>query len=226
MKSIIIKFLSFFNFIINTIIYISLIIILLISIYSFYDSYQIYDSVKVDDYTEEEVVNINKNIIGHIKIDDTSIDYPILQGSDNNKYLNVNYKEEYSYSGSIFMDYRNTLDDNYYIIYGHSLKAGGMFSDIKKYKDKEYFSNHLNGTIILNNNKYEIHIILISKVNAFDEVYNLNKSNNEIVNYSKRISINKIDDIDNYDKLLLLSTCSASSKNDRLVLLGFLKSSS
>ena len=65
----------------------------------------------------------------------TNIDYPILAGEDNTSYLKTDYKGDYSPAGSIFLDYRNSrsLDDDYFVVYGHNMAKGLMFSDIKKY---------------------------------------------------------------------------------------------
>src|SRR5699024_6233805 len=67
---------------------------------------------------------INEDIIGWITINDTKINYPILQAEDNDYYLDRNYKHEDSPAGSIFMDYRNDVeqDNRNTIVYGHRMK--------------------------------------------------------------------------------------------------------
>ena len=147
----------------------ALLTIIFISTYALYDSYQIYDSVKIEEYLEEivekdssskELFNINKNIVGYIKIDNTSINYPILKGKDNIEYLSKNYKDEYSFSGSIFLDYRNNnFNDSYSIVYGHNLYRGGMFSDIRKYKDESFFNKHMIGKLYTKDIIYNIRVI-------------------------------------------------------------------
>ena len=227
MKKYIIKLLLFFNLIINTIIFLILLIILLISSYALYDSYQIYESTKIEeiDIKEDIVKDVNENVKAWIKIDNTDINYPIVKGKDNMEYLNKNYKGEYSFSGSIFLDYRNNdFNDEYSIIYGHSFKKGGMFSDIKKYLNKEYFDSHLNGTLYLMDKEYSINVIMISRVKYNDEIYDLsNIDNNYIISYLMKKSVNKTKIIEKNNKLLILSTCSSTSKSDRLVLVTFLK---
>jgi sortase B len=64
---------------------------------------------------------LNSDIVGWIRIPDTDIDYPILQGSDNDYYLSRNYLGEFAVAGSIFLDYRNDFGDDFLIIYGHSM---------------------------------------------------------------------------------------------------------
>ena len=81
------------------------------------------------------------SIVGWIKVGGTDIDYPIVKGSDNDYYLNHNYKDEYNVFGAIFMDYRNKedLSDQNTIIYGHNNQRAGNFKDLHKYEDKDFF---------------------------------------------------------------------------------------
>ena len=81
----------------------------------------------------EKLKQINNNIVGWIKIDETNIDYPIVQATDNNYYLKKNIYKQTSTSGSIYLDYRNNnFNDTNTIIYGHNMKNGTMFAELKK----------------------------------------------------------------------------------------------
>ncbi|WP_112181797.1 MULTISPECIES: class B sortase [Paraliobacillus] len=87
---------------------------------------------------------INSDIIGWITIEETQIDYPILQEENNDYYLNRNYKKEESRAGSIFMDYRNDINsetNKNIILYGHRMKDGSMFGQLKKYLSEEFFES-------------------------------------------------------------------------------------
>lgn len=81
------------------------------------------------------------SIIAWIKVGGTDIDYPIVKGSDNNYYLNHNYKNEYNVFGAIFMDYRNmeNFSDQNTIIYGHNNARAGNFKDLHKYEQEGFF---------------------------------------------------------------------------------------
>ena len=222
------KYINYFLLFLNNLIIFILIIFIFISFYALYDSYQIYNSSIIDDDIKDLVSNnkvddvlytYNDKIIGYIKIDNTDINYPVMKGKDNKEYLTLNYKDEYSSSGSIFVDYRNKLSDSYIIIYGHSFKRGGMFSDIKKYSKKEYFDTHKSGKLFTKDKDYEIEIISYASVSAYDEkVYNMNKYDIEyIINKGKY----KVSDYNG--KILILSTCSPNKKTDRLILICLLK---
>ncbi len=232
------KVLKVIDKIINLFIIIFTLTILSIGIYGVYDAYQIYEKVTFSDdlkkireaksnMTFEDVKSINSDIIGWIKISNTTIDYPILQTTNNQTYLNLDYKKEYNYAGSIFLDYRNDNDfsNDYNILYGHNLSVGGMFSDIAKYDDNEYFNDHLLGVLTLPDRKYKIEVITYSIVNVNDNIpynllFNKNDSSEELLNYykEKSVFINNIEYSSN-DKLLLLSTCDNNDRNQRLVLL-------
>ncbi|MFD0677663.1 MULTISPECIES: class B sortase [unclassified Paenibacillus] len=87
---------------------------------------------------------VNSDILGWIKIGDTQVDYLIVRAEDNEYYLTRNYKREEAKAGSIFMDFRNnvTAVSPNTILYGHRMKDGSMFGDLKKYMDREFFEAH------------------------------------------------------------------------------------
>lgn len=92
----------------------------------------------------KELLSINSQVVGWIKIQDTNINYPVAKGEDNDYYLNHNIKKESSSSGSIFMDYRNkrSEEDLNTIIYGHNMKDGSMFKTLTSYKAKDFLIAH------------------------------------------------------------------------------------
>lgn len=91
-----------------------------------------------------ELHEINEDIVGWITINDTKIDYPILQAEDNDYYLDRNYKEEYAPAGSIFMDYRNNVaeENKNTIVYGHRMKDNTMFNMLTNYLDEDFVKDH------------------------------------------------------------------------------------
>ena len=86
----------------------------------------------------------NADVIGWIYIEDTNINYPIVQGTDNKYYVDHMVDGTKNGAGSIFMDYRNALDfsDPNTVIYGHNMKNKTMFAHITEYKDPEFFEAH------------------------------------------------------------------------------------
>lgn len=78
----------------------------------------------------EQLEDINSDIVAWIKIDNTSINYPVMQTTDNSYYLSKNFYKEDESSGSIFMDYRSKITDKNIVVYGHNIKKGTMFADL------------------------------------------------------------------------------------------------
>ena len=83
----------------------------------------------------------NSDCIGWLSIDGTNINYPVMHTpSDPQKYLRRNFYGKYSQSGVPFLDGRCDLQN--LIIYGHNMKNGTMFADLKKYVDRDFLNAH------------------------------------------------------------------------------------
>ena len=89
-----------------------------------------------------DLLSLNPDSVGWLEINNTKINYPVVKGDDNNYYLSSNFYGEEDPAGSIFMDYRNQLDelDKNLILYGHNMKDGSMFGTLKQYIDQVYFT--------------------------------------------------------------------------------------
>lgn len=145
---------------INNILLIICIFIFCISTWKLYGYYRSYKKAK-DTYSKiaKENVKISKNerkidfkklksqnqdIAGWIYIRGTTIDYPIVQGKDNEEYLHQDFNKKKSSSGTIFLDNNCkkdfTSDNN--IIYGHHMKNGTMFAQLLKFREKSFLRKH------------------------------------------------------------------------------------
>lgn len=105
----------------------------------------------------------NGDVVGWLAIDDTNIDYPILQSADNQDYLTRDFNKEESMGGSIFLDYRNDIDSNdrNTIVYGHRMKDGSMFQHLTKFLDEEFFDSHRTFDVETLNHTYEAEIFAV-----------------------------------------------------------------
>ena len=90
----------------------------------------------------DALLNRNKDVIGWLYCPDTVINYPVVQGKNNDQYLRKDLDGKYLVSGTLFADYRNgeLNEDANYIIYGHNMKNGTMFSSLAKYKQQSYYN--------------------------------------------------------------------------------------
>ena len=92
----------------------------------------------------EALKKINREIIAWIRIPDTGIDYPVVQGADNEYYLKHTFKKTEQVAGSIFLDKDNSPDfsNRKSILYGHNMKDGSMFQGLHKYENEQYLEIH------------------------------------------------------------------------------------
>lgn len=90
----------------------------------------------------EKLKEVNNNIQGWIHIEGTEIDYPILQGNDNDYYLTHDIYHRDSNRGAIFLDYRYNIDAEQIVIYGHHMKDHTMFGSLKNYVDYDFYNQN------------------------------------------------------------------------------------
>ena len=173
--------------------------------------------IDIDNNIDPNIKEINKDIIGWLIVDNTNIDYPIVQANNNEYYLNHNLDKEYSSAGWIFMDSRNSLDDQNLIIYGHHRRDGSMFGSIDnlfKYKEGKI-------QLIIEN---ESHIYNIFSIYITEKNYNYRERN--YININKKIQEFKNRSIKEYNveikgkhQIITLSTCD-NDNNNRIVVQG------
>lgn len=144
--------------IVDTIYRIIFILIMLIGLYYVYDTVYIFYNAAGNRQLfgfQNNAANANKPLtkdhVAWLKLDDTTVDYPIMQGETNTAYLNKDPYGNYSLAGSIFLDSRNTSDfsDSYNLLYGHHMSGGFMFGALDAYVEESYWKEHQTGTIKL-----------------------------------------------------------------------------
>ena len=175
-----------------------------------------------------ELMKLNKDVVGWIKIFDTHISYPVVQGKDNQEYLNKDVFGEFSFSGSIFLDYRNACDftDSYSIIYGHHMEYGAMFGDVVEFKNDDYFQEHKTGALFLLDDTYKITLFACVETQEFNnKIYNpivQGKDNlDTLLKYIKDEAVQYRDiSLNHDDKIIGISTCAEAGTNERVVLFG------
>ncbi|EAE7074100.1 class B sortase [Listeria monocytogenes] len=172
---------------------------------------------------------LNKDMAGWLTIADTEIDYPILQSTDNDYYLHHNYKNEKARAGSIFKDYRNTnefLDKNT-IIYGHNMKDGSMFADLRKYLDKDFWEKHPTFSYESGLANYKVEIFAVYETTTdFYYIETEFPGANDFDNYLQKVrgqSIYKSNvEVSGKDRIITLSTCDTEKdyEKGRMVIQG------
>lgn len=142
----------------------------------------------------------NADCIGWLSIDGTSISYPVMYTpSEPQKYLRRSFYGKYSQSGVPFLDGRCSTVGGNLIIYGHNMKNGTMFSDLKKYLNTNFLNSHRTVRLETADGVFLFTVTEVRRTNTADPWY---------------------DRIDAEDgRHLNLSTCYGSGKDGRLLII-------
>lgn len=137
---------------------------------------------KKDTENEKNLKDMNSDYKFWIKVDGTNIDFPVVQGKDNDFYLHHNFNKEKSFSGSIFVDSSNDLNnDSNIVIYGHNMRNDTMFAQMKHFKNENFFDKNKYITLYKDGKKlnFEIFSVYLSNAKDLDSELKLSFSNKE-----------------------------------------------
>ncbi len=179
----------------------------------------------------ENLLKQNRKLVGWVKIADTMIDYPVLQTSNNEYYLDHNFRQEYDKNGSIFMDKDCDFvtPSTNIILYGHHMKSGQMFGQLSKYADQDFYQKHphIQFDTLYSRGVYEVVYAFRSPVYREEEI--VFKYYQFIQALSQREFDSNMDAMEALalydtgkrpvwgDSLLTLSTCDYAAGSDRFV---------
>lgn len=171
---------------------------------------------------DKKIKEDNNYTIGWLKVEGTNINYPVVKYKDNNYYLNHDFNNNYNSAGWIFMDYRNNLDDQNIVIYGHHRRDGSMFGSIDNLFNKNSNNNKI--YFITEEGSTTYIIFSVYSINKEDNYIDTNfKDFNKMINiFKNRSEINFNENIENINQLITLSTCHSNNK-DRIVVHGYKK---
>ena len=196
-------------------------------------------TVKLDDKETPDILeeyvgpfNLNQKLVGWVKIDGTKVDYPVMQTSNNDYYLDHNFDQEEDKNGSIFLDKECSIwpRSQNLLIYGHNMKSGKMSGTLKSYKDKAFFDKHpqIQFDTIYEKGIYDVMYVFSEVVHEETEV---------TFKYYQFINANSADEYNSYmkdmsemslydtgvtsvygDALITLSTCDYTKGAERFVI--------
>ncbi|MEG2124822.1 MAG: Ig-like domain-containing protein [Hydrogenoanaerobacterium sp.] len=169
----------------------------------------------------------NPDVRGWVKIDDTQVNYPVMQTENNTDYDRTDFEKKKNNHGIPFADYRVNLKkpSTNTIIYGHNMTDGQMFGELLNYKNLSYYKKHplISFDSVYSEGQYKIAGIVVCKANDDEFLYhnfidsdkNSAKMNMEqfVAKMRERSLINTTVDIKPTDKLITLSTCDYSFKD-------------
>lgn len=168
----------------------------------------------------------NEDIVGWLYLEDSPINYPVVQSNDNDYYLRRLVNGEYNIAGSLFMDYRNdsNLEDNNTIIYGHNMKNNTMFGSLQEYKNQDYYDNHKVMYYFTPEKNYIIELFTGYTISVESDIYDLSVIDSskleELISKSDFESNTKVTE---EDKIITLSTCAYEYDGARYIVMGVLK---
>lgn len=165
------------------------------------------------------------DVVGWLYCADTPINLPVVQGEDNEYYLNRLYDGTGNGSGTLFIDYRSPRDFSgaNTVIYGHNMKSKSMFGSLANYKRQEYYDQHPDLWLLTPDRNYKLELLAgfvapddaevyaydLTKAEAYTMVKNAMKESTFVSTAAPRRS----------DRYLALSTCSYEFSNARYVLI-------
>lgn len=172
---------------------------------------------------------VNEDVIGWIYVEALDgVNYPVVKGEDNNTYLHTTYEKNYNFAGTIFIDCENSADFNdcNTLVYGHNMKNGSMFGQLKKFsQDAETYKKSRYFWIFTPEKNYRYEIISAYTTPVDSDTYTLFKGPGaEFEEYLDMIvSRSEVKtepgDITIKDKIITLSTCTGN-ESTRFVVQG------
>lgn len=175
----------------------------------------------------------NPDVKGWIQIENTNINYPMLQTTNNDYYMTHDYKKEKNDYGSIVINTNSNIngENANVILYGHKMmRDDQMFSDLHKYQNKQFYEEHPIVKIATDEGEEQYEIIYVFKSRIFyqDETnvfryyryfsFENESQFNEYIENCKKLQLYDIGKTAQYgEKLLTMITCEYSQENGRMV---------
>ncbi len=224
------------------------------SVYALWDNEQVYMQAEnvmeemlelkpeMDEDSEETVVSfgdlkaVNSDVCAWVTVDNTKINYPVLQGETNLTYINTDIYGEFALAGSIYLDSRNSpkFSDTCSILYGHHMEGGRMFGDLQKFKDESFFAENRTGMLMTPDKVYTLEVYACVVVNASDKVLFDPKIKSgkleSLLDYVEKKAMYydeetaaKIRELGKKAQILTFSTCSSEFTDARTLLIALMQ---
>ena len=212
-------------------------ILFLICLYAMVDAYMVYagaSDTSILRYKPElgdtqALQELSDDAVAWLTVDNTKIDYPVMQGKTNEEYLNKDPYGNYSLAGSIFLDSRNNRNftDAYSLVYGHHMEYGAMFGALDDYVGREYFDTHKTGELtVVNGRRYSISFFAVCKAQATEGVvFNPTESSRKkLLGFLKKNAvIYEPQQASEGARIIALSTCQSAENVERIIVFGTLE---
>ena len=228
------------NGIVDTIVLIIILLLVVVGCFAIWDSNQVLQAAVASQYeiykpAEEdnglsfrELQSINPEVFAWLTVYGTHIDYPVVQGMNNMKYVNTNALGQYSLSGAIFLDTSCSIDfsDFSSILYGHHMDKQAMFGEIGLFAQKDYFDARRYGMLYNDEKEHGLEFFAFVHCDAYDtsvfrtSIEEPEEQQEYLDLLFETATLTRDVSVTIADHIVLLSTCSSSATNGRDILVG------
>lgn len=168
----------------------------------------------------EELKQKNSDTVAWLKVENTNIEFPIVQANNNSYYLTHNFDKKYNVAGWIFADYKNKLDgtDRNIVVYGHNMRDNSMFGSLKDVITEEWYNNEENKyiTFVTENDYLTYQVFSVYQIQTEDYYIQTEFKSNEFQEFIDTITKRSKKDfginVSKEDTILTLSTCANNNK--------------
>lgn len=168
----------------------------------------------------EELKQKNSDTVAWLKVENTNIEFPIVQANNNSYYLTHNFDKKYNVAGWIFADYKNKLDgtDRNIVVYGHNMRDNSMFGSLKDVITEEWYNNEENKyiTFVTENDYQTYQVFSVYQIQTEDYYIQTEFKSNEFQEFIDTITKRSKKDfginVSKEDTILTLSTCANNNK--------------
>ncbi len=189
------------------------------------DDYFKYVKMNMLNVNFNELLKINSDTVGFIKVNGTNINYPVVQNSNNIYYLSHAYDKSKNSAGWVFADYRNNMKDfdKNTVIYAHGRLNNTMFGSLKNILKSKWYDNKDNYVIKFStpyeNTLWRVFSVYSIKAESYYITTYFDNNYDEFLQTIKNRSLKDFNtDVTTNDKVLTLSTCKDTSGKKRVVM--------
>lgn len=174
----------------------------------------------------EALKEINPDAVGWIMVDGTNISLPVVQGEDNEYYLNYAFDGSENWAGTLFFDSDNSpkvTENRNLVVYGHNMEGGQMFSPLTKFLDEEFFEANRTVTLYSDEGIFTYEIFAVFKGHEKDTFFHTYFESDELfldfmydMKYNSLYVMDGVDFTED-DRMITLSTCTNENQSERYV---------
>lgn len=224
------------DMLLNAVLCLAAALLLFISGYSLLDNYRIHQHAQdtsllaykpsLSGEDKAALMITLEDQVAWLCIDDSYIDFPVMQGATNFEYLNSDPYGEFALSGSIFLDYTNSSDmtDDFMMIYGHHMERNGMFGSLDLFVDEKYFENHKSGWIATEKGIFILELFAVCWGEGDDWTIFIpgDRTAEDVLPYIKEHAVIYTEYVPG-TQILAMSTCSGTTSSSRLIVFAMMK---